>query len=214
VLSNEFHTLDGTCASLVPSGPGYSDVSIENQVCSTTGSIAGRSTVNGNQYLSISYGFSYSNLWRDFGIMCAFAAAFFVGLLVFTEMVTGSAHETSVTLFKRGSRADVVQDAQKAIGPNDEEKAAPSGGEADGQATQTREGAVQETKEVLKEQEPMRDVFTWQHLNYEVPVQGGRRKLLEDVSGYVVPGKLTALMGESGAGKVSFVYRLYHLYSY
>src|SRR5258708_23820963 len=29
------------------------------------------------------------------------------------------------------------------------------------------------------------------------------RRLLEDVSGYVAPGKLTALMGESGAGKVS-----------
>jgi ATP-binding cassette subfamily G (WHITE) protein 2 (SNQ2) len=36
-----------------------------------------------------------------------------------------------------------------------------------------------------------------------VPVSGGKRQLLDDISGYVVPGKLTALMGESGAGKVS-----------
>ena len=48
------------------------------------------------------------------------------------------------------------------------------------------------------------DVFTWQHLQYEIPVgKGQTRRLLDDVSGYVEPGKLTALMGSSGAGKVS-----------
>ena len=48
----------------------------------------------------------------------------------------------------------------------------------------------------------MADVFSWQHLNYTVPVAGGTRQLLNDVSGYVAPGKLTALVGSSGAGKV------------
>lgn len=49
----------------------------------------------------------------------------------------------------------------------------------------------------------MTDLFSWQHLNYVVPVgHGETRQLLNDVSGYVAPGKLTALMGESGAGKV------------
>lgn len=47
------------------------------------------------------------------------------------------------------------------------------------------------------------DIFSWKDIAYEVPVSGGEmRKLLDDVSGYVAPGKLTALMGESGAGKV------------
>ncbi|KAJ6522461.1 hypothetical protein B0H19DRAFT_896093, partial [Mycena capillaripes] len=54
------------------------------------------------------------------------------------------------------------------------------------------------------------DIFSWQNLNYVVPVKDGTRKVLDNVSGYVVPGKLTALMhiflipwyrGESGAGK-------------
>ena len=39
--------------------------------------------------------------------------------------------------------------------------------------------------------------------NYHVPVPGGQRQLLTDVFGYVKPGTLTALMGASGAGKVS-----------
>ena len=38
-------------------------------------------------------------------------------------------------------------------------------------------------------------------MHYEV---SGRR-LLNDISGYVPPGKLTALMGESGAGRVSAI---------
>jgi ATP-binding cassette subfamily G (WHITE) protein 2 (SNQ2) len=45
--------------------------------------------------------------------------------------------------------------------------------------------------------------FTWEHLNYTVPVKGGQKQLLNDVFGYVKPGTLTALMGASGAGKVS-----------
>ena len=45
-------------------------------------------------------------------------------------------------------------------------------------------------------------VFTWEHLNYTVPVPGGTRKLLKGVFGYVKPGTLTALMGASGAGRL------------
>ncbi|KAF8583992.1 hypothetical protein K439DRAFT_1617076 [Ramaria rubella] len=46
-------------------------------------------------------------------------------------------------------------------------------------------------------------VFTWENLNYHVPVPGGQRRLLHDVFGYVKPGSLTALMGASGAGKTT-----------
>jgi ATP-binding cassette, subfamily G (WHITE), member 2, SNQ2 len=50
----------------------------------------------------------------------------------------------------------------------------------------------------------MSDVFTWRHVEYDISLgKGETRRLLDDISGYVAPGKLTALMGESGAGKVS-----------
>jgi ATP-binding cassette, subfamily G (WHITE), member 2, SNQ2 len=63
-MVNEFHTLDGECANLVPSGPGYEGVSVANQVCPVVGGQAGQATVNGNTYLMLSYGYMYSNLWR------------------------------------------------------------------------------------------------------------------------------------------------------
>ncbi len=48
-----------------------------------------------------------------------------------------------------------------------------------------------------------RKTFTWEGLNYTVPVPGGTRRLLHDVYGFVKPGTLTALMGASGAGKTT-----------
>lgn len=58
-------------------------------------------------------------------------------------------------------------------------------------------------KKAMHEQPPkMTKTFLWRHLNYAVSISGERRLLLDDVSGFVAPGKLTALMGESGAGKV------------
>ena len=49
--------------------------------------------------------------------------------------------------------------------------------------------------------------LAWQNINYSVEVGAGKdkhsRQLLCDISGFAAPGKMTALMGSSGAGKVS-----------
>jgi ATP-binding cassette subfamily G (WHITE) protein 2 (SNQ2) len=64
LLMNEFHTLNGTCSMLVPSGPAYPNVSLANQVCATVGAQPGQNFVNGNLFAELSYEYSYSNLWR------------------------------------------------------------------------------------------------------------------------------------------------------
>ena len=61
---NEFHTLDGSCASLVPSGAGYENITLSNQVCATVGAVSGSSTVDGDRFVNLSYGYSHSHLWR------------------------------------------------------------------------------------------------------------------------------------------------------
>ncbi|KAK7464461.1 ATP-binding cassette transporter snq2 [Stygiomarasmius scandens] len=50
---------------------------------------------------------------------------------------------------------------------------------------------------------PYEKTFSWEGLNYTVPVPGGERRLLHDVYGYVKPGTLMALMDTNGAGKTT-----------
>jgi len=49
-------------------------------------------------------------------------------------------------------------------------------------------------QQAMQEQPKMTNTFSWRHIDYFVNVSGERRKLLDDISGYVAPGKLTALM--------------------
>jgi len=206
---NEFHTLNGTCSTLIPQGPGYENVSLANQVCTTVGSLPGMTTVDGNRFANLSYGYLYSDLWKvsrrshgnpsllkcnvpqNYGIICAFGVGFLGLLLLAAQYNTSSTFSSAVTLFKRGSVSPEAVDEM-----TDEEKTSQPG-------TATRGTTSRLNFKVTSEKTTTsNDVFTWQHIQYTVPVSGGERRLLDDVSGYVAPGKLTALMGESGAGKV------------
>ena len=64
IMTNEFHTLDGDCSTLVPSGSGYEGISLDNQVCTVLGSQPGQATVSGSAYLGLSFGYYFRNLWR------------------------------------------------------------------------------------------------------------------------------------------------------
>lgn len=136
------------------------------------------------------------HVMQNFGVLCVFGFEFLGTLLFFTQYDKRTARETSVTLYKEGSdRVPVYEVA-------DEEKGVP------GDRDEKREepGTADDSDErVPKSEAPgQRDIFSWKNIQYEVPVAGGHiRKLLDDVSGYVAPGKLTALMGETGAGKVA-----------
>jgi hypothetical protein len=124
----------------------------------------------------------------------AFLGTFIAALLIFSEYNTATSFDTFRVLFMRGSKSPIIQDAKAAT---DEEKSLTSTQPAGDQDSQ-------EIKKALAEQPPMNNVFSWQNIRYTVHVSGGDRLLLDNVFGYVAPGKLTALMGESGAGKVNY----------
>ncbi|KAK6996716.1 pleiotropic drug resistance ABC transporter [Favolaschia claudopus] len=198
LMANEFHTLRGSCAALVPQGPGYENITLDNQVCATLGSVAGQDFVDGNKFIALSFGYFFSNQWLNVGIVATFTVAFVIAYFVITEFNTASSITTPVVLFKRGSKkaAAVVESKGK-----DVEMA-----NVDDVSVYSMRQA--QTKEALSAAEPMANVFSWQNINYEVPVKEEgvtSRKLLDNVAGYVAPGTLTALMGESGAGKTTLL---------
>lgn len=127
--------------------------------------------------------------------MVAFGIAFLAAYLIITEFRSKFAEARSIVAFKRGTKQIQAPVPQR----DDVETAAVT---AANSVNDLRADDAKAEK-ALATAEKMTNTFSWEGLNYTVPIgDGGERKLLSDVSGYVVPGKLTALMGESGAGKV------------
>jgi ATP-binding cassette subfamily G (WHITE) protein 2 (SNQ2) len=176
--------------------------------------------VSGERFAELSFAYNQSHLWRvsnsifklstsnrtyhlqNFGICLAYGILFASILLIFTELNTGTAGQTSVITFKRGTSPSVVQDSAS---DEDDEKALQNN-HGTVASEKSRPEVELESAKPLAEQQTMTVNFSWQNIKYVVPVSGGEhRQLLDDVSGYVSPGKLTALMGESGAGKVHHV---------
>jgi ATP-binding cassette subfamily G (WHITE) protein 2 (SNQ2) len=134
---------------------------------------------------------------QNMGILWIFAFGMLGTCLLFTQYNQRTARDTTVTLYtgRKGSgRVSLYQDG-------DEEKVTPGGLY---QIQEEPDAADNSITGIVKSEKPRRtDVFSWKNIQYEVPISGGEmRKLLDDVSGYVAPRKLTALMGETGAGKV------------
>lgn len=53
--------------------------------------------------------------------------------------------------------------------------------------------------------QPHYDILTWRDITYNIEIKGEPRQLLDQVSGRVRPGTLTALMGVNGAGKTTLL---------
>lgn len=187
MMSNEFGRVELTCtdSQLVPSGEGYDD--INHQVCTLAGSKPGTNQVSGSDYIIEGFSYNPNDLWRDWGIILALIVAFLFLNVVLGELVNFGMAGNSFRIFAK---------------PNAERKALNE--------------SLQKKYEERRKNNTMGDVggdmkiesksvLTWENLNYDVPVPGGTRRLLNSVYGYVKPGQLTALMGASGAGKTTLL---------
>lgn len=76
LMMNEFKRLTLTCTStsLIPYGPGYTDLA--HQVCTLPGSVPGSDQVPGSNYIDLSFSYNSSDLWRNWGIIVALIVVF------------------------------------------------------------------------------------------------------------------------------------------
>ncbi|CCH45108.1 putative membrane protein [Wickerhamomyces ciferrii] len=200
MITTEFHGRKMDCGgSLVPSGPGYESITTANQVCAFVGSKTGVPYVSGDDYMRVQYGFSYSHLWRNFGIIIAFLILFLAVNAIATEFKRPVSGGGDHLYFKRGEKKldDVI------ISENEKPRDIEAGGVPNTHDQDLKDQSSSENE--VFEGLGSTSVFSWQNVDYVIPYKGGERKLLDNVQGYVKPGTLTALMGESGAGKTTLL---------
>ncbi|QGA18207.1 hypothetical protein EYB26_005891 [Talaromyces marneffei] len=199
LMANEFYNLKIECVapSLVPEG---SDVSPQHQSCFLQGSQPDQIVVQGSNYIETAYTYSRSHLWRNFGIIISWLIFFVVLTMIGMELQKPNKGGSSVTVFKRGQAPRDVDDALKnKTNPGDEEA---------GVQAQKNCNTEQDSADGEKSVEGIAKntaIFTWQHVNYDIQVKEGQKRLLDEVQGYIRPGRLTAMMGASGSGKTTLL---------
>lgn len=85
-MLNEFHTINGTCTTLVPSGPGYENATFANQACAAIGSQPSMAIVPGDVYTRVTYGYMHSHLWRVRDYRCGPACAMNMAVWYLAEL--------------------------------------------------------------------------------------------------------------------------------
>ncbi|KAF5375215.1 hypothetical protein D9758_000491 [Tetrapyrgos nigripes] len=196
-MENEFSRITLTCDGtyIIPrNGEGldqYPDGLGPNQVCTLFGAQGGSSIITGEQYINAGYGIHSADEWRRcFVVLIGFFIVFQLAQVIALEYFPQYGASMGVNVFAQ-------EDAElKKLNQAQNEKKLRRRQQANTDKT------IVATNKPAPEG-PYRKTFSWERLNYVVPVPGGTRRLLHDVYGYVKPGTLTALMGASGAGKTT-----------
>ena len=201
MLNAEFHGRRMDCGgTLIPSGPGFENVSPNNQVCAFVGSRPGQTWVLGDDYLKAQYQYEYKHTWRNFGIMWCFLIGYIILKALFTEFKDPVKGGGDALVFKKGTKNGVHE--LSSSDEKDEENLNLSLTAQDLKDMVSSSGA---NKHAEFDGLAATGVFIWKDVCLTIKYNKGERMLLDNVSGYCVPGTLTALIGESGAGKTTLL---------
>ncbi|KAI9478569.1 MAG: ABC-2 type transporter-domain-containing protein [Benjaminiella poitrasii] len=184
LLINELSGLEYSCegpGNAVPYGPGYDDWNYK--VCTMAGGHPGENFVRGDDYLNDYLDYNPSHIWApNFVAIVGF-------FLLFTIMTAGAMELVGLSKASTLTKLYLPGKAPKPRTDTEEEE------------RRRKQANINENIESVSNG----TTFSWQNMNYTVPVKGGHLQLLNNVCGIVRPGHLTALMGSSGAGKTTLL---------
>ncbi|ODQ80831.1 hypothetical protein BABINDRAFT_161036 [Babjeviella inositovora NRRL Y-12698] len=193
LISNEFSGRTFACSRYVPKGPDYLDAPKASTICSVVGAVPGQAFVSGETYINTAYAYYNKNRWRNWGILVSFTVFFLFTYVVLTEYNKGAMQKGEVLLFQKRSLKKLKQ--QQKI--SDEE----TGSLEKVSREQEEEGSYNDSDKLSGSS----NIFHWRDLTYQVKIKTENRVILNNISGWVKPGQLTALMGASGAGKTTLL---------
>jgi ATP-binding cassette subfamily G (WHITE) protein 2 (PDR) len=194
LMLNEFHDRTFACTQYIPAGPAYDNLTIDYKSCIAPAITIGMRAVSGNGYLKDVYRYTYGHLWRNFGIILAFAVFFYALHIWSSEVVTTWKPRGDVLLFLRHQRPQ-----QSHINDHDNNN-------GNVVAPTITEDVAESSKILDPSLTTHQSTLHWENVSYKVPLKKGEEKIiLSDIDGYVKPGTLTALMGATGAGKTSLL---------
>lgn len=199
LMGNEFAgiMLHCTPGQLIPHGSGYND--IQYQGCPMAGAVKGSADVSGETYLTNQYGFNVKFLWRDFGIILVMWFLYVVLTALGLSIMTRETSTSNARAYRRGANPSGSSSEKTDVEGQGQQPAAPS---ASGSSIRT---TVEETANQRTVSHSNQRTFSFHNVNYFVHSAGQGLHLLSNVTGYVKPGQLTALMGGSGAGKTTLL---------
>ncbi|RDH19485.1 ATP-binding cassette transporter [Aspergillus niger ATCC 13496] len=192
IALNEIGSGSYACSlhDIVPRGELYNEKSF--QACAVSGSVAGQLNLSGRLYLMVEYGFKDFHLWRNVAINAAFFVFFSIVVTIGMERFRHSSEQMATIFYRKlpswantsPTRPADTEEPQyvtdsKELRPSSDSEMAPI-------------SCLNNTQ----------NVFAWHELSLELD---DRRHLLHQVSGWLQPGKMTALMGMSGAGKTTLL---------
>lgn len=194
-MANEFTGLEIKCERpyVFPDGP---NASPGHQSCAILGSSPDSLTVDGSKYIFTAFTYTRAHLWRNFGIIVGWFIFFVVLTMLGMEMQRPNKGGSSVIVFKRDEAPQGVRDAIMNPGESKDEESKTNGSNDTEPIQEKQSNGSTDLGSSISNTA----IFTWKDVNYVIPYKGGQRKLLQNVQGYVKPGRLTALMGASGAG--------------
>ncbi|KDN44707.1 hypothetical protein K437DRAFT_286057 [Tilletiaria anomala UBC 951] len=193
-MANEFrYPIECSPAHIVPfnevRNPAY-------QTCALAGATAGSLTVDPEAYLQTSYGYSTGHIGRSLGAVIGFTFLYLILTVIFSEIFDFQG-AGGVNVFARTKRTK--RQLRSSNRPMDikVEKVASNTSPTSPNPAETIKPSL--SRLVRYESKP---IFTWRNVNLELD---SGRKLLQNVDGLVRPGRMTALMGASGAGKTTLM---------